>query len=651
MAHRPRQVRRNKAHRKVAGRKQATGKQATGTKSAFRIWQVAATGVLLAGAMVGLIAYLTPLAEPDPVLTIDGPGQGSSLGQPIHETPPSVDDPTADGWVTEAFHLAVQRQLGPLKAYLLGNLDQDVDLQATFSEQFACQPLRPASLREVYRDKTFTVRRSIGQPQLSTKIPAPIPTAMSTGLAGWKESCHDLLEVLAGTTNRHVGLKIFALQQQPHQTLGRALLELSGQNAGQHVQIKATWQIRWPAGQAGAEPVIGSIGVEDYEETIAHCPEGPLFVDRTARAFADQAVYRDQFLVGLDRWMEQIPTFSGPVRWGDQGAALGDANGDGLDDLYLCEPACLPNRLFLRQLDGTLREVSAASGVDWLDHSRSALFIDLDNDGDQDLAVSLQAALVLAENDGQGKFTPRVRWRAMPDAHSLAAADYDQDGRLDLFACGYHSQDDKPEVYPLPIPYHNATNGGANLLLHNEGAWKFRDATEQTGLGQENYRWSLAASWEDYDNDGDVDLYIANDFGRNQLFQNEGGTFTNVAAQAGVEDVGSGMSVAWGDSNHDGWMDLYVSNMFSTAGGRITSQAQFRSAHKPSERRQYRQMAAGNSLFQNQTDGTFRNIAPAAAVGRARWAWGASFTDLNNDTWDDLVVTNGFITRKDLRDL
>ena len=614
----------------------------------FRGRQVFVTCCLLAIAIAALVSYWTPPIKLEAGHGVTaGAGREATLAQPPPSAPPVEDDPTADGWDTEAFHLAVQPCLKALKACLLGTLSNDTDLQAVLSKRFTCQPLRPTDLAEVYRDPSFTVRR-VPKGRTSQQ---QLPTESAVGLAAWKNASQGLLGILAGTTDRHVGLKIFTLQRQEQQTLSRAQLELSGQKAGQRLQIKAVWLLRWHSGRVGGQPVLASIGVDDYEETDALSSNGPLFVDRAASAFANSAIYRNQFLVGLDRWLEQIPALAGPVRWGDQGAALGDANGDGLDDLYLCEPASLPNRLFLRQPDGTLHEVSAAAGVDWLDHSRSALFLDLDNDGDQDLAVSLKSALVLAENDGQGKFTLRVRWQSLPDAHSLAAADYDQDGRLDLFACAYHSKDDPSEVYPLPIPYQDATNGGANLLLHNEGAWKFRDVTEQTGLGRENNRWSLAASWEDYDNDGDADLYIANDFGRNQLFRNHGGTFTNVAAEAGVEDVGSGMSVAWGDINHDGWMDIYVSNMFSTAGGRITSQAKFRPGHDRRDRQQFARMAAGNSLFENQADGTFRNVAAEASVQQARWAWGASLVDLNNDSWDDLVVANGFITRKDLHDL
>jgi tetratricopeptide (TPR) repeat protein len=86
---------------------------------------------------------------------------------------------------------------------------------------------------------------------------------------------------------------------------------------------------------------------------------------------------------------------------------VGDVNGDGLDDLYVCDGLWLPNRLYTQQPDGTLLDVSASAGVDWLESSHSALMVDLDNDGDQDLAVAILGAVVAAENDGSGHFTVR----------------------------------------------------------------------------------------------------------------------------------------------------------------------------------------------------------------------------------------------------
>ena len=175
-----------------------------------------------------------------------------------------------------------------------------------------------------------------------------------------------------------------------------------------------------------------------------------------------------------------------------------------------------------------------------------------------------------------------------------------------------------------------------------------------------NRRFSLAAVWEDYDNDGDQDLYVANDFGRKNLYRNDlildgkrqpEARFTDVAAQAGVEDIGAGMSAAWGDADHDGLRDLYVSNMFSSAGRRIAYQSKFQSGATAADLAGYRRHARGNSLFRNKGDGTFSDIAEPSGTFMGRWAWASLYADINNDSWEDLYVCNGFYTRPDPGDL
>jgi hypothetical protein len=161
----------------------------------------------------------------------------------------------------------------------------------------------------------------------------------------------------------------------------------------------------------------------------------------------------------------------------------------------------------------------------------------------------------------------------------------------------------------------------------------------------------LAAAWEDFDNDGDQDLYVANDYGQNCLYRNDEGQFINVADELNVVDFGSGMSVSWGDANHDGWMDLYVGNMFSAAGNRVATQSRFMAQSDEATRKLYQRFAKGNSFFENQNGLRFAEVGADAGVEMARWAWSSLFVDVNNDGWDDLFVANGFITADDDRDL
>jgi hypothetical protein len=273
--------------------------------------------------------------------------------------------------------------------------------------------------------------------------------------------------------------------------------------------------------------------------------------------------------------------------------------------------------------------------------------VDLDNDGDQDMVLTSGTHVLVFSNDGRARFARRFAHRTVSLLRSLAAVDFDGDGRLDLFACGYSRRDATEDGVGLgrPFPYHDAENGTPNVLLANRGDLQFEDVTVASGLDANNTRFSYAAAWEDYDRDGDVDLYVANDFGRNNLYRNDGGgRFTDVAAEAGVEDIAAGMSVSWGDHNRDGWPDLYVGNMFSSAGSRIAYQRRFKPEAPESTRRAYQRHARGNSLFENAGDGTFRDVSVDAAVTRGRWAWSSNFADLDNDGWEDLVVANGMIT-------
>jgi hypothetical protein len=314
----------------------------------------------------------------------------------------------------------------------------------------------------------------------------------------------------------------------------------------------------------------------------------------------------------------------------------------------------LPNRLFLQNDDGTLRDATVESGADWLDSCASALLIDIDNDGHQDLLVATAWYLLLMKNDGVGHFELKSAVESQGQLFSLAAADYDADGDLDVYACGYHGTADRMRsggAMATPMPFHDANNGAPNMLMRNDGNWKFSNQTKSVGLDVNNTRFSYAASWEDYDNDGDVDLYVANDFGRNNLFRNDDGQFADIAASSGVEDMAAGMSVDWADIDQDGLMDLYISNMFSSAGNRITYQPQFKTETGDDVRSQFQRHARGNTLFRNAGDDRFDDISVDAGVTMGRWAWGSKFVDFNNDGREDIVVANGFITSTDTGDL
>ena len=239
----------------------------------------------------------------------------------------------------------------------------------------------------------------------------------------------------------------------------------------------------------------------------------------------------------------------------------------------------------------------------------------------------------------------------IPDGFSAnITLDWDQNADLDLYVCAYKrntlSQEGGEGIIlpsgPGLFLYYDANNGAANSLLRNDGDWQFSDCTKEVGVDRNNTRMSYAAAWEDYDEDGDPDLYVANDFGRNNLYRNDGGTFTEVAAEANAEDSASGMSVSWADYDRDGAMDLYVANMFSAAGNRILDQDRFDPVLSDGIRDTYRRFARGNTLMRNLGSGRFEDVSVDAGVTLGRWAWSSNFADLNNDGWEDLVVLNGF---------
>jgi tetratricopeptide (TPR) repeat protein len=327
-----------------------------------------------------------------------------------------------------------------------------------------------------------------------------------------------------------------------------------------------------------------------------------------------------------------------------------------LDDLYICQPAGLPNRLFRNRGDGTFEDVTEASGVGVLENTACALIADIDNDGRQDLIVVRANGPLLFLNSGGGKF--RLKQNAFQFANppqgtftGAALADYDRDGWLDVYFCLY-SYYQGADQYRYPMPYHDAENGPPNFLMCNNRDGTFRDVTKQSGLDQNNTRFSFCCAWGDDNGDQWPDLYVVNDFGRKNLYRNNGdGTFTDVAPQAGVEDVGAGMSGCWRNFTNDGREDIYVADMWTSAGIRVSEQDIFQKGASPEVRALYRRHAMGNSLYHNRGNGSFEDVGLRSGTSMGRWAWSSDSWDFDHDGFADLYIANGMIsgtTREDL---
>lgn len=391
-------------------------------------------------------------------------------------------------------------------------------------------------------------------------------------------------------------------------------------------------------------------------DEIRSALQGRGFVDITAQALAGNTVAEKQLACGVDFWRSSIDAASGIDVYGNNGIAVGDFDGDGLDDFYVCQPPGLPNRLFRNRGDGTFEDVTESSGLGLLDGTASALFADFTNTGTQDLLVVRTNGPLLYLNGGKGKFElkPDAFRFAKPPAGTftgVAAADYDRDGFLDVYFCIYAYYQGLSQ-YTHPRPYYDAQNGPPNFLMHNRGDGTFEDVTDVSGMGENNNRYSFACGWCDYDNDGWPDLYVANDFGRKNLYRNREGKFHDAAREAGVEDFGAGMSVSWFDCDNNLRQDLYVTDMYSAAGTRVTSQDVFLPGIDAEIRKAYRKHAGGNSLFLNASgsDG-FADATSAARLAMGRWSWSSDSWDFDHDGTADLYVTNGFISGTNRTDL
>jgi enediyne biosynthesis protein E4 len=311
-------------------------------------------------------------------------------------------------------------------------------------------------------------------------------------------------------------------------------------------------------------------------------------------------------------------------------------NGSTLEDLQ--SGKCYSSKLYRNNHDGTFKDVTLQAGLNTCRWGFGVAVGDYDNDGREDLYITYLDGGVLYRNNGNGTFTDVTQKAGVGNegrwGTSAAFGDYDNDGFLDLYAVNYVDLDLKhlPKFGEGPFCQYRGIpvscgprglKGGRDRLYHNNGNGSFTDVTEKLNIDA-NSNYGLGVIWLDYDRDGCLDLYVADDSSPSMLYHNDcKGGFAEVGTEAGTSYSAdgkeqAGMGVDSADYDNDGWPDIVKTNFSDDS----------------------------NNLYHNDHDGAFTDLAGAANFGPVSipfLAFGVKFLDFDNDGWKDIFVANGHV--------
>ena len=340
-------------------------------------------------------------------------------------------------------------------------------------------------------------------------------------------------------------------------------------------------------------------------------------------------------------------------------AAWGDYDGDGFLDLYIGNIAApmtatpeevatstSSNRLFHNDGHGKFSDVTERAGVGFRGVGNGMAWADYDNNGTLDLIVTSYDRLVLYRNRGDGTFEDVSKASGLDKFRGYWAgpawADYDRDGFLDLYICGYVKYKFDPgfvgkssRQYTEMVPFTinpSSYPPERNLLFHNNGNGAFTEVGKKLGVDNPTGR-SLSASWSDYNNDGWPDLYVANDISDNVFYLNLGnGKFRDISHPAWVADYRGAMGLGSGDWDNDGDLDMFVTHWIAQENALYTNLLITPGAAAP----------AGKLRFQDIADSEGLGQIALSVIG-----WGAGFFDYDNDGLLDILAVNGSTFQKE----